>query len=122
MVKKSWAKWLAMGGLLATMLVGMSATAIADTADDNSNADDAWTKLGRGVCNIAFCPFEIPRQIGLMAESKRWPTAVAGGTAKGVAHTIMRAVAGVYEVLTFPIEIPEGYRPIIEPENPFPPY
>jgi len=36
--------------------------------------------------------------------------------AKGVGMTIVRTGAGVYETVTFPFPIPEGYTPVIEPE------
>ena len=38
------------------------------------------------------------------------------GLAKGVGMTIVRTGAGVYETVTFPFPIPEGYTPVIEPE------
>jgi putative exosortase-associated protein (TIGR04073 family) len=38
------------------------------------------------------------------------------GLAKGVGMTIVRTGAGVYETVTFPFPIPEGYGPVLEPE------
>jgi putative exosortase-associated protein (TIGR04073 family) len=38
------------------------------------------------------------------------------GLGKGLGHTLLRMGTGVYEVVTFPFPLPEGYRPIVEPE------
>lgn len=80
-----------------------------------------WSKAGRGVSNILLGWTEMAYQPVLMAEEgHRWPVALGGGLVKGIFYGVNRTLAGVYELVTFPVAIPLGYRPIIEPEMPFP--
>jgi len=41
------------------------------------------------------------------------------GVLEGLSWGIARTLVGVYEVVTFPFPIPEGYRPIYQPQYPF---
>lgn len=41
------------------------------------------------------------------------------GVLEGLSWGIARTLVGVYEVVTFPFPIPEGYRPIYQPHYPF---
>ncbi|MBN1687517.1 MAG: exosortase system-associated protein, TIGR04073 family [Candidatus Omnitrophica bacterium] len=82
---------------------------------------DLWNKLGRGVGNIVACPMELLNQPSQMyKDGERLLPAIVGGLGKGVVYTATRAVVGVYEVATFPLPLPEGYKPIMEPEFAFP--
>lgn len=89
-------------------------------AGGERSGDNRWTKFGRGCSNIALCWTEIIYQPYFMFHKERFPVALFGGIAQGAAYTIGRAVAGVYEVMTFPVPWPAGYRPIIEPDVPIP--
>ena len=75
-------------------------------------------KLLRGLLNIPFSVMEIPLEINKQVKSLDPFTGFCLGTVKGSCQMWKRACAGVWEVITFPIEIPKGYRPIIEPEFP----
>lgn len=81
--------------------------------------ENAFTKFGRGVANIVISPGELYTQPILLAKDNDTPTAIFGGLLKGVSMWIAREVVGVYEVVTFPIPVPKGYRPIIEPATTF---
>ena len=70
-------------------------------------------KLGRGMCNFVTFPFEILYQIGKVNNSDGPFAAITYGVVKGVIMTGMRALCGTYEILSFPIPIPEGYKPIM---------
>ena len=79
--------------------------------------NDAWKKLGRGVCNMATFPLELPSQISKTNISDGPMAAFTWGLLKGVGMTTLRALVGVYETVTFPLPCPEGYKPILtEPE------
>ena len=41
------------------------------------------------------------------------------GLLEGLSWGIARTLVGVYEVVTFPFPVPEGYRPIYQPPYPF---
>lgn len=75
-------------------------------------------KLLRGLLNIPFSVIEIPLEINKQVKSLDPFTGFWVGAVKGSAKMWKRACAGVWELFTFPIEIPKGYRPIIEPEFP----
>jgi putative exosortase-associated protein (TIGR04073 family) len=81
-----------------------------------ASADDAWSKLGRGLSNLFFGWGELGAQPMRMAEHEPWPIAVLGGLFKGVAMTVVRMSAGVYETVSFMIPWPNGYGPILLPE------
>jgi putative exosortase-associated protein (TIGR04073 family) len=81
--------------------------------------DDAFTKVGRGMANIFTSPGELYTQTLLLAKDNEASVAIFGGIFKGVGIMLARQVVGIYEVLTFPFAIPEGYRPIIQPATTF---
>ena len=79
--------------------------------------DNALKKLGRGVCNCVTFPFEIFNQVGKTNNTDGPFAAMTFGLIKGVAMTGLRAVVGVYEVASFPLPLPDGYKPILtDPE------
>lgn len=43
------------------------------------------------------------------------------GVLEGLSWGIARTMVGIYEVLTFPFPLPEGYRPIYTPSYPYQP-
>ena len=79
--------------------------------------DGVVKKLGRGICNVITCPFEISEQISRVHKENGPMAAVTYGLLKGVVMTGVRAVVGVYEVATFPVPVPSDYQPILrDPE------
>lgn len=74
-------------------------------------------KFQRGLLNTAFAPVELSRV--LAREKKRDTTVLPSwiqGASEGIYFTAIRAVTGVYEVLTAPIPCPPGYQPFMKPE------
>lgn len=110
--------------VISGLLVSLSTAGFA--ADD----DGPFRKLGRGIANVVTSPYEIIKGISSVneeiANTVEGPNqrATAGffagftyGIIKGVINCAGRAVVGVYEVGTFLIPIPSGYKPILdEPE------
>ena len=76
--------------------------------------DDALKKLGRGICNCVTFPFEIFEQIKRTNLSDGPMAGWTWGLLKGVGMTGVRAVVGVYEVVTFPVPLPKHYAPILK--------
>ncbi len=70
-------------------------------------------KLGRGISNIATCPLEIGKNVEAANESDGIFAAYSWGLLKGSADTLVRAVVGIYEVVTFPLPVPADYAPIL---------
>jgi len=77
-------------------------------------ADNALKKLGRGIANVVTCPFEILYRIGEVNEESGPLAAFTWGVLDGFWRMGVRAVAGVYEVVTFPLPVPKGYRPVVD--------
>ncbi|OIO37790.1 MAG: hypothetical protein COT00_05000 [Candidatus Omnitrophica bacterium CG07_land_8_20_14_0_80_50_8] len=73
-------------------------------------------KLGRGLSNVAFGWLEFPQGIQDIGEKNNFIAAVTWGPIYGLGKTVLRTAAGVYEVGTFPLPVPEGFRPLLEPE------
>jgi putative exosortase-associated protein (TIGR04073 family) len=81
-------------------------------------ADDAFTKLGRGVADIVTSPLEFLVSYSVLAERGNPIVTVVGGTLHGAVMTVTRILAGVYEIVTFPFPLPANYAPIMEPATP----
>lgn len=73
-------------------------------------------KLLRGFLNITFSFMEIPLEIDKQVKRTDPFTGFWVGLGKGACQTWLRTCVGLWEVLTFPVECPKGYRPVIEPE------
>ncbi|MCX5711472.1 MAG: exosortase system-associated protein, TIGR04073 family [Candidatus Omnitrophica bacterium] len=79
-------------------------------------ADTALTKLGRGAANIGSCWVELFKQVHETGESDGTIAAMSEGVVKGFAYSVGRFFAGIYDVITFPIPLPRGYKSIIYPD------
>ncbi|MGD0016916.1 MAG: exosortase system-associated protein, TIGR04073 family [Verrucomicrobiia bacterium] len=102
-------------GLVAVLLLG-SLTVQADT-DQTPKGNNALRKLGRGFANVLFGVIEVPNQI-TKADSDLGGAAIPYGVGKGFVRWIGRELVGVYEIATFAIPFPGGYKPVMKPEFP----
>ena len=73
-------------------------------------------KLFRGIANAATGWMEIPKQISITWQESSPGMGASWGLVKGIGYAIARSVGGAYEIVTFPFPIPEGYKPIMQPE------
>ncbi len=105
-------------GLVILMLLVTTISFATGPCYETSTEAKMSRKLLRGLMNIPFSLVEIPLEINTQVRCLDPFTGFWVGLGKGAAKTWKRAVAGVWEVLTFPIEIPKGYRPVVEPEFP----
>jgi putative exosortase-associated protein (TIGR04073 family) len=99
-------------GIILCLGILMVLTLVAST----SYAQDPAKKLGRGVANVLTGWVELPKNIYDTSVEDNPLSGLTIGLAKGVGMTIVRTGAGVYETVTFPFPIPEGYEPVLEPE------
>lgn len=76
--------------------------------------DGPLKKLGRGISNLATCPLELFNRIGKVNERLGLCEAVTYGALEGTCMIVVRAFFGLYEVLTFPVPIPQKYEPILK--------
>lgn len=102
------------------LFLGFIATAILTHAAPAALAEDnAATKFGRGMANIVISPGEFFTQPIMMSKTHEAPIAIFGGLLKGAGMFIARECVGVYEVLTFPFPLNNGFKPIINPPTTF---
>lgn len=73
-------------------------------------------KLFRGIVNAATGWLEIPKQMSVTWQESGPSMGASWGFLKGIGYAVARSVSGAYEIVTFPFPIPEGYRPIMQPE------
>ncbi len=79
-----------------------------------SHAQTAPTKLGRGIANTLTGVVAIPVTMGRERDKHGIMAGMTTGLIKGIGWFVVRELVGVYEILTFPIPVPEGYRPILD--------
>lgn len=97
--------------ILAVLLVGMF------LAGGTAHAKGPFTKLGRGMTNILLAPLELISEPVTMAEDNNAVVSILGGVPKGIVFIPVRALLGVYDVVTFPIPYPKHYGYWLEPET-----
>ena len=74
------------------------------------------TKMARGVTNLGLGWAEIPKQIYLVSQRGGWAAGAFRGSIDGLGMFVARTIAGMYEILTFPIPLPPHYQPLVGPE------
>lgn len=88
-----------------------------DPAGDDQKLDVVSTRFpadqfGRGVCNILFGVFEVPRNILRVTDQEGDLPGMSKGLSLGIWRFVCRELVGVVELVSFPF----GWQPIIEPE------
>ncbi len=87
----------------------------------NVFANEPIEKLSRGFVNIVTAPVEVPREIRahwIAGSEKTYHVIVwiLCGAVKGVVMTPARMASGVWDVVSFPFEIPAKYEPLKKPD------
>jgi len=99
--------------LMILMVVAALALSVAMPA----HADNAVDKLGRGLANVLTSPIEVVQGMSDVNAENGMVAGATIGTLQGTVNLVKRACVGVFEIVTFPIPIPENYGPILtEPE------
>ena len=104
-----------MQNLLKGMIICVAVLIIL-TAASASYAQDMGKKLQRGAANFFTGWMEIPNNVRDITAQENILSGIFIGIPKGCCMTIIRTGAGIYEILTFPFPIPDGYNPMLEPE------
>lgn len=100
---------------MVVLTLGVSAVGLADE-ESTASVQGRMRKLGRGIANVATAPAELIRTPELVGRRDGYLSAITIGVLQGTWRTVLRAVAGVYEVATFYLEIPPGFEPVMKPE------
>ncbi len=82
---------------------------------DNNGVARAFDKFGRGLENTILGVFEIPKQTVKRAVDTDSSSSYISGFFLGIGYFVLRELAGVYEIVTFPIPVPRGYEPVMDP-------
>lgn len=90
----------------------------AGDTDQTPSGHNALRKLGRGCANVLFGVVEVPNQVTKVTAEHGGAGGFTYGLGKGLVRWIAREVVGVYEIVTFPIPFPHGYKPAMKPEFP----
>jgi len=92
-------------GLVTVYILSLAAPA---------RCENPITKFSRGACNLATFHFEIFEQSRRVKNTDGWLAGMTYGLGKGIAMSVVRALVGAYEVVTFPIPYPVNYEPILK--------
>ena len=102
------------------LLLAMPASAPAQADEEhyrqNSDLSKMFEKLGRGASNVLLGWLELPKNIANEWRRTEPFTGTIVGVVKGTGWAVVRTLAGVYEVVTFPFPVPRNYEPIMYPE------
>ena len=93
-----------------------SAASRGDLFTGGSPVRPPLNKLGRGVANALGGWLEVPWNIGHEYTTQK--DRVAGaftGLVTGLVKGVARTGVGVFEVVTFPFPVPQGYAPVLDP-------
>lgn len=103
--------------LIAAVVAGFCLWSTASAqAEDTLGAERIATKFVRGVANFTTGWLEIPKQISIVSREEGWVKGAMRGSIEGLGMFLARTLAGAYEILTFPVPLPPGYQPMLQPE------
>lgn len=87
---------------------------------EKMNSNKALLKFSRGVTNVATSPGEFVTQIPTaMEQSPDYLTGFIASIGRGIGYALLRAGAGIYDMVTFPFPGATDYKPIMKPETIF---
>ncbi len=102
--------------VVVAMGVALAGPAWAREPGASAYVKGSLRKLGRGIANVGTAVFEIPRTTDEFWQREGIVGATGVGFVTGIWRMSVRIVAGIYEVGTFFIEVPDGFEPIVKPE------
>lgn len=102
--------------IVTVLIACLAFTCSARVSYAGERFDAMMYKLGRGLTNVITGPLEIVDKVDLGIQDFGIYKGVPFGLVKGIPSGVIRMIAGVYEVITFPIDYPEDNAPIVEPE------
>ncbi len=81
-----------------------------------SLAQNPTRKLKRGTVNLLTGWVEIPKNIYDTTVESNLTIGLTLGTIRGFGMAVVRTGAGVYDIVTFILPVPENYQPVLLPE------
>lgn len=106
-------------GCVALVLMVLALTAgPAVAAEQRAYGEGVLTKFARGIVNTATGWMELFKQPYRGAQQEG-PGGALVGVGKGIGYTVGRTLSGVYDVVTFPIPVPDNFEPFMKPDYVF---
>ena len=104
-------------GALADESASTSSNSTASSGSYGSSGamGDAFTKFFRGGVNLVTGWVEIPKRVTETSQQSGMAVGLTWGLLRGLGYGFIRTAAGLYELVTFPVAAPQGYRPVMEP-------
>ncbi len=103
---------VSMALIVALVTVLLPATALAGEYT-------AARKAGRGLAAMTTGFLEVPGNIVKTTRERGAGWGWSLGFVTGLGMIVVRELVGVFELVTSPFDVPEGYEPIIDPEFPW---
>jgi putative exosortase-associated protein (TIGR04073 family) len=100
-------------------LVALALPALLHPAAAQAQENSAARKFGRGLAGMTLGVLEIPGNMVQESRTNGVPSGLTLGFAMGVGKFVARELVGVYEFLTAPFAIPDGFEPVLQPEFPW---
>lgn len=85
----------------------------------SADAQSAARKCGRGLAAMTTSFLEVPGNMVRESRARGEAGGIPLGFVKGLGGIVVRTLVGVYEFVTCPFEMPDGFAPILEPEFPW---
>jgi putative exosortase-associated protein (TIGR04073 family) len=107
--------------VLAGAALGLLALAVSAgpaMAQQRPYGEGVLTKFARGLVNSATGWMELFKQPYVGGQKEGAEGAILG-IGKGIGWTVGRTLSGVYDVVTFPIPLPENFEPLMKPDYVF---
>jgi len=98
----------------ALLIAFIAALIISETGAAYAAETPAFRKFRRGFCNLFTFHMEVGHQMAEEGKKGGPGQAATMGLVKGLGAAGLRALAGVYEVLTFPFPFPDKYEPVLK--------
>lgn len=106
--------------LVVLLLIGVSASALADIQDPPAADYGPTRKLARGVSNIFFGWTEVPVTIGKINTDEGNAAAASYGVIRGSGRALARFGVGFYEAILWPFPVYKGtYNPVLRSDIPW---
>lgn len=99
---------------ILVLILGIALTNVYE-----ADAQDAKSKLRRGIGNLTTGWMEIPKSVMDETQKTNLIIGATWGLLSGLVCATGRTAVGACEVATFPAPLKNGYEPIIEPEFAF---
>ncbi|PIQ82729.1 MAG: hypothetical protein COV76_02075 [Candidatus Omnitrophica bacterium CG11_big_fil_rev_8_21_14_0_20_64_10] len=103
-------------GAFVALVLAVGAIGLARPAHAEETGALVVTKLFRGIANTATGWMEIPKQISVTWQEEGPGVGSSWGLVKGIGMALARTASGVFEIITFPLPIPDDYQPLMQPE------